>query len=83
MAIDKVKGVNANYIDHHDAQRPCYASWGPILKKHFKSLPAWYTFNYFFEFDEGHVNMRSLCSILDSEATNIPLVNAMNISLIH
>ncbi len=57
-------------------------NWGPILKKHFKSLPTWYTFNYFFEFDEGHVSMRSMCSMLDSEAINVPLVNATNINLI-
>jgi hypothetical protein len=81
-AINKVKGVNASFIDHRDAQHLCYVSWGPILKKHFKSLLAWYTFKYFFEFDEGHVNMQSLCSTLDSEAVNVPLVNAMSISLI-
>jgi hypothetical protein len=56
-AINEVKGVNASFIDHRDAQRPCYVGWGPILNKHFKSLPAQYTFNYFFEFDEGRVNM--------------------------
>ncbi|CAM6027652.1 unnamed protein product [Sphagnum balticum] len=60
-AVNEVKGVNTSFIDHRDARRPCYVSWGPILKKHFKSLLARYTFNYFFEFDEGHVNMRSLC----------------------
>ncbi len=81
-AVNKVKGVNTNFIDHHDAWRPCYVDWGPIFNKHFKSLPTQYTFNYFFEFDEGHVSMRSLCSTPDSEAINVPLVNAMNISLI-
>jgi hypothetical protein len=45
-------------------------------------LPAQYTFNYFFEFDEGRVNMWSLCSMSDSEDVNVPLVNAMSISLI-
>jgi hypothetical protein len=40
-------------------------------------------FNYFFEFDEGHVSMQSMCSTLNSEAVNVPLVNATNISLIH
>ncbi len=81
-AINEVKGVNASFIDHRDAQRPCYVGWGPILNKHFKSLPAQYTFNYFFEFDEGRVNMWSLCSMSDSEDVNVPLVNAMSISLI-
>lgn len=76
------QGVNASFIDHCDAQHPCYVSWGPILKKHFKLLPARYAFNYFFEFDEGHLSMQSLCSTLDSEAVNVPLVNATNISLI-
>ncbi len=71
-----------SFIDHRDAQHLCYVSWGPIFKKHFKSLHAWYTFNYFFEFDEGHVNMRSLCSMPNNEAVNVPLVNATNISLI-
>ncbi|CAM6017354.1 unnamed protein product [Sphagnum balticum] len=82
QAVNEVKGVNASFIDHHDARCPCYVDWGPILKKHFNLLPARYTFNYFFEFDEGHVNMRSPCSMLDNEAINIPLVNATNISLI-
>jgi hypothetical protein len=40
-------------------------------------------FNYFFEFDENHVSMWSLCSMSDNEAINIPLVNATNINLIH
>ncbi len=82
-AVNKVKGVNASFIDHYDVHRLCYVSWGPILKKHFKSLPIWYMFNYFFEFDEGHVSMQSMCSTLNSEAVNVPLVNATNISLIH
>jgi hypothetical protein len=81
-AVNKIKGVNTSFIDHHDAWCLCYVGWGPILKKHFKLLPARYTFNYFFEFDEGHVNMWSLCSTPNSEAINIPLVNAMNISFI-
>jgi hypothetical protein len=38
--INEVKGVNASFTDHHDARRPCYAGWGCILKKHFKSMPA-------------------------------------------
>jgi hypothetical protein len=79
-AVNKVKGINANFIDHRDAWHPCYVGWGPILKKHFKSLPVRYTFNYFF--DESHVRMRSLCSMLDSEAINVPLVNATIIHLI-
>jgi hypothetical protein len=81
-AINEVKGVNVSFIDHHDAWRLCYVSWGRIFKKHFKLLPARYMFNYLFEFDEGHVSMRSMCSTQDSEAINIPLVNATNISLI-
>jgi hypothetical protein len=81
-AVNKIKGVNTSFIDHHDAWCLCYVGWGPILKKHFKLLLARYTFNYFFEFDEGHVNMWSLCSTLNSEAINVPLVNATNISLI-
>ncbi len=56
-AANDVKGVNASFIDHRDVRRPCYVSWGPILKKHFKLLPARYMFNYFFEFDESHVSM--------------------------
>ncbi|CAK9219406.1 unnamed protein product [Sphagnum troendelagicum] len=75
-AVDEVKGVNVSFIDHRDAWCPCYVDWGPILKKNFKLLPVQYTFNYFFEFDEGHVSMRSLCSTLDSVAVNVPLVNA-------
>jgi hypothetical protein len=82
-AVNEVKGVNMSFIDHCDARHPCYVDWGPILKKHFKLLPIRYTFNYFFEFDEGHVNMQSLWSTPDSDATNIRLVNATNISLIH
>ncbi len=80
-AVNEVKGVNASFIDHRDARHSCYVNWGPIFKKHFKSLPIRYTFNYFFEFDEGHVSMQSLCSTPDNEAVNVPLVNAMNISL--
>jgi hypothetical protein len=80
--INEVKGVNASYIDHPDAWHTCHVGWGPIFKKHFKSLHAQYMFNYFFEFDEGHVSMRSLCSTPDSEAVNIPLENATNINLI-
>ncbi|CAK9217450.1 unnamed protein product [Sphagnum troendelagicum] len=82
-AINKVKRINVNFIDHHDAWLPRYVSWGPIFNKHFKSLPIRYTFNYLFEFDEGHVNMRSLCSMPNSEVVNIPLINATNINLIH
>jgi hypothetical protein len=82
-AVNEVKGVNVSFIDHCDAWRPCYVGWGPILKKHFKLLLVRYTFNYFFEFDEGHVNMQSMCSTSNSEAVNVPLVNATNISLIH
>jgi hypothetical protein len=81
-AINEVKGVNVSFIDHCDVWCPWYVAWGPILKKHFKSLLARYTFNYFFEFDEGHVSMRSLCSTSDNEAVNVPLVNATNINLI-
>jgi hypothetical protein len=55
--INEIKGVNVSFIDHRDARRPCYVGWGPILKKHFKSLSAQYTFNYFFDFAEGHVSM--------------------------
>jgi hypothetical protein len=82
-AVNEVKGVNVSFIDHRNVWRPCYVVWGPIFKKHFKSLPAWYMFNYFFEFDEGHVNMRSLCSMPNNEVVNVPLVNATNINLIH
>jgi hypothetical protein len=39
-AVNKVKGVNESFIDHCDVQRLCYVGWGPILKKHFKSLLA-------------------------------------------
>ncbi|CAM6029339.1 unnamed protein product [Sphagnum balticum] len=81
-AINEVKGVNMSFIDLRDAWRPCYVSCGPILKKHFKSLPIRYTFNYFFEFDESYVSMQSLCSTLDNEAVNVPLANATNINLI-
>lgn len=56
-AISKIKGINTRFIDHRDVRPLCYVGLGPIMKKHFKSLPAWYTFNYFFEFDEGHVSM--------------------------
>ncbi len=82
-AINKVKGVNMNFVDHRIARCLCYVDWGPILNKHFKLLPTRYTFNYFFEFNEGHVNMRFLCSTPNSEAVNVPLVNATNIGLIH
>jgi len=81
-AVNEVKGVNMNFIDHHDAQCLCYVGWGPILKKQFKSLLVRYTFKYFFEFNEGHVSMQSLCTTPDNEVVNIPLVNATNISLI-
>jgi hypothetical protein len=81
--VNKVKGINVNFIDHHDARCPCYVSWGPIFNKHFKSLPIWYTFNYLFEFDESHVSMRSLCSMPNNEVVIIPLLNATNINLIH
>ncbi len=81
-AVNEVKGFNASFIDHHDVWHPCYVGWGPIFKKHFKSLLARYTFNYFFEFDEGHVNMQSTCSTPNSEAVNVVVVDATNISLI-
>jgi hypothetical protein len=81
-AGNEVKGVNASFIDHRDARCPCYVSWGPIFKKHFKSLHDRYTFNYFFEFDESHVSMQSLYSTPNNEAINVPLVNATNINLI-
>jgi hypothetical protein len=81
-AVNEVKGVNANFINHRDARRLDHVGWGPILKKHFKSLLAWYTFNYFFEFDESHVSIQFMCSTLNNEAINILLVNATNISLI-
>ncbi len=76
------QGVTVNFIDHYHVRRLCYVGWGPILMKHFKLLLARYTFNYFFEFNEGHVSMQSLCSTPDSEAVNVPLINATNISLI-
>jgi hypothetical protein len=76
-AVNEVKKVNVSFIDHCDAWCPCYVNWGPILKKHFKLLHVQYMFNYFFEFDEGHVSMRSLCSTSDNEVVNVPLVNAM------
>ncbi len=81
-AVNEVKGVNASFIDHRDAQRLGHVGWGPILKKHVKSLLAWYTFNYFFEFDESHVSIQFLCSTSNNEAINVLLVNATNISLI-
>jgi hypothetical protein len=82
-AINEVKGVDVNFINHHDVRCLCYVGWGPIFNKHFKSLPVWYTFNYFFEFSEGHVNMQSMCSMPNSEAINIPLVNATTWSVNH
>lgn len=79
-AVNEVKGVNVSFIDHRDVWCLCYVSWGPILKKNFKLLLVRYMFNYFFEFDEGHVSMRSLCSTPDNEVDNVPLVNATKLA---
>jgi len=52
------------------------------MKKHFNQVPIRYTFNYFFEFDQGFMNMRSLNSALDNSAVYIPLIKALSLDLI-
>ena len=81
-AVNKVKGVNATFIDHRDAQRPCYSNWNRILDKNFIKMPSRYTYNYFFEIDDGLVSMRPSCSSPDSDSVHVPLITLQNIALI-
>ncbi len=81
-AVNQVKGVNMKFIDHCDFQRPCYVGWDRIQKKHFNQLPTWYMFNYFFEFDQGLMSMRSLKLAPDSSAVYVLLIKTSSLDLI-
>lgn len=79
--INKIKGMNRMFIGHFDSNWPCFTCWDPILNKYFKSLPPYYTLNYFFEIEQGHLNMRLLTSSPSSSAIDVPLIHPNNINI--
>jgi hypothetical protein len=52
------------------------------LKKHFNELLIQYMFNYFFELNQGFMNMRLLNLALNSLDVYIPLIKASSLDLI-
>ena len=69
--VTEIKSIAATCIDHCDSWWPFYTGWDTILPKYFKKMPSWYIFNYFFEFDEGHLSMRHL---RDTDVPHIQLI---------
>ena len=71
--MNKVRGVEAVFFQANNASFPFRMGWADFLKKHFKIMPAGYTFNHFFEFYNGECTMRRFCDTPDSEATNFKM----------
>ncbi len=46
---------------------PLYTGWESLLNKYLKNFPTGFTSNYFFEFMDGIVCYRKLCSTPDTE----------------
>jgi hypothetical protein len=63
--VKKVKSVIPTFLDHCDPSAPFFIGWEGIINKCFLNLPSGFTFNYFFEFENGNVSMRHLCSTPD------------------
>ena len=72
---NRVKGVQAEWLQPDDFDKPFRVDWCSILDKFFKNLPARYTFNYFFEFSNGVVSYRPLANSPNHEATTVRLLN--------
>ena len=43
---NKVKGINTQWLQPDDHDKPFRVEWGTILNKYFENLPDRYTFNY-------------------------------------
>ncbi|KAJ1567338.1 hypothetical protein HK096_010211, partial [Nowakowskiella sp. JEL0078] len=76
---NKIKSVNAEFLNHNDKNRPFFTNWDSILSKYFKKMPTGYTANYFFKFSEGTVVMRHLTSSPETKAETINLVKLPSI----
>ena len=49
---------------------PFRTGWGDFLSKYFKPMPAGFTSNYFFEFEEGWCTFRHLVTTPDDQAVH-------------
>ena len=61
-AMNNVKGIDCEFIDHRSSVRPVWGSWQPFLNKFFKNTPNNFTSNCVFEFCDGKVRMQNLVS---------------------
>ena len=66
--------VEAEFLDHSNPSVLFFTEWENLLGKYFKKMPAQFTFNYFFEFNNGSVTVRHLTDTPDSEAFTVGLV---------
>ena len=73
--MNRVRGVEAVFLQATDASFPFRTGWADFLMKHFKKLPDRYTFNHFFEFCEGVCTMRRFCDTPNSEASIFKMCN--------
>jgi hypothetical protein len=80
--LNAIKSVFAEFLDHQSSRRPFFGDWTFLLKNYFKSMAPNYTGNYFFEIDQGIVNMRHLVSTPDNEAVQFPMLLPENIDSI-
>ncbi len=80
--LNAIKSVSVEFLDHQSSRRPFFSDWTSLLKKYFKSMPPNYTGNYFFEIDQGIVNMRHLVRTPDNEAVQFPILLPENIDYV-
>ena len=72
-AMNSVKSIRAEYIDHKSRWRECWKGWKDWLGKYIQSMPVGFTGNYVFEFHEGKVTMKHLFND-DDDGITVPLV---------
>ena len=71
--FNTVEAVNAKVLTREDADRPFRYGWTALFNKHFRKMPAQFTFNYFFSFKNGVCTYRHLADTSDSMASTFTM----------
>jgi len=66
--VNTVKNLKAEFLDHRQTKPPFFIGWEAVLDKYFQDVPPGYTGNFYFEFSNGKMVARHLCSTPDEDA---------------
>ncbi|KAI3648372.1 hypothetical protein MP228_006226 [Amoeboaphelidium protococcarum] len=72
--VDAVNSVNTlcgQFINHEDPLRPCFTGWEALLERFFQKMPVGFTGCFFFEFSDGVVSYRELCTSANQEVKDL------------